>query len=109
MGQGLGKHTGGTRAPSAAALTGSPIHPQVSCASLDAVVNYFVLHTKRALVPFLLDEDYEKVLGGRGFGGPPGPSPCLYHLRPTGTPLGQRLAAAPPPGSPLCSRLRGGR
>ncbi|XP_012878206.1 PREDICTED: signal-transducing adaptor protein 2 [Dipodomys ordii] len=33
------------------------------CASLDAVVNYFVLHTKRALVPFLLEEDYEKVLG----------------------------------------------
>ncbi|KAM5230456.1 signal-transducing adaptor protein 2 isoform 2-T2 [Hipposideros larvatus] len=34
-----------------------------SCASLDAVVNYFVSHTKKALVPFLLDEDYEKVLG----------------------------------------------
>ncbi|KAG8519095.1 Signal-transducing adaptor protein 2 [Galemys pyrenaicus] len=34
-----------------------------SCASLDAVVNYFVSNTKRALVPFLLDEDYEKVLG----------------------------------------------
>ncbi|XP_023572937.1 signal-transducing adaptor protein 2 isoform X3 [Octodon degus] len=34
-----------------------------SCASLDAVVNYFVSHTKRALVPFLLDDDYEKVLG----------------------------------------------
>ncbi|XP_048197928.1 signal-transducing adaptor protein 2 isoform X2 [Perognathus longimembris pacificus] len=33
------------------------------CASLDAVVNYFVSQTKRALVPFLLDEDYEKVLG----------------------------------------------
>lgn len=33
------------------------------CSSLDAVVNYFVTHTKRALVPFLLDEDYEKVLG----------------------------------------------
>uniref|UniRef100_A0A8C6RSY9 Signal transducing adaptor family member 2 n=1 Tax=Nannospalax galili TaxID=1026970 RepID=A0A8C6RSY9_NANGA len=32
------------------------------CSSLDAVVNYFVTHTKRALVPFLLDEDYEKVL-----------------------------------------------
>ncbi|XP_069858009.1 signal-transducing adaptor protein 2-like isoform X2 [Dipodomys merriami] len=32
------------------------------CASLDAVVNYFVSHTKRALVPFLLEEDYEKVL-----------------------------------------------
>lgn len=35
-----------------------------SCASLQAVVNYFVLHTNKALVPFLLDEDYEKVLGG---------------------------------------------
>ncbi|XP_036739657.2 signal-transducing adaptor protein 2 isoform X2 [Manis pentadactyla] len=34
-----------------------------SCASLDAVVNYFVSHTNKALVPFLLDEDYEKVLG----------------------------------------------
>lgn len=34
-----------------------------SCSSLDAVVNYFVSHTKKALVPFLLDEDYEKVLG----------------------------------------------
>ncbi|XP_053435686.1 signal-transducing adaptor protein 2 isoform X3 [Nycticebus coucang] len=34
-----------------------------SCTSLDAVVNYFVAHTKKALVPFLLDEDYEKVLG----------------------------------------------
>ncbi|XP_077835613.1 signal-transducing adaptor protein 2 isoform X10 [Macaca mulatta] len=33
-----------------------------SCTSLDAVVNYFVSHTKKALVPFLLDEDYEKVL-----------------------------------------------
>ncbi|XP_063476879.1 signal-transducing adaptor protein 2 isoform X5 [Symphalangus syndactylus] len=38
-----------------------------SCTSLDAVVNYFVSHTKKALVPFLLDEDYEKVLG---------PAPC---------------------------------
>ncbi|XP_038204010.1 signal-transducing adaptor protein 2 [Arvicola amphibius] len=34
-----------------------------SCPSLDAVVNYFVTYTKRALVPFLMDEDYEKVLG----------------------------------------------
>nr|XP_055227276.1 signal-transducing adaptor protein 2 isoform X2 [Gorilla gorilla gorilla] len=34
-----------------------------SCASLDAVVNYFVSRTKKALLPFLLDEDYEKVLG----------------------------------------------
>ncbi|XP_033051615.1 signal-transducing adaptor protein 2 isoform X6 [Trachypithecus francoisi] len=34
-----------------------------SCTSLDSVVNYFVSHTKKALVPFLLDEDYEKVLG----------------------------------------------
>ncbi|XP_004771500.1 signal-transducing adaptor protein 2 isoform X1 [Mustela putorius furo] len=34
-----------------------------SCASLDSVVNYFVSHTNNALVPFLLDEDYEKVLG----------------------------------------------
>lgn len=34
-----------------------------SCSSLDAVVHYFVSHTKRALVPFLMEEDYEKVLG----------------------------------------------
>ncbi|KAM6167570.1 signal-transducing adaptor protein 2 [Erethizon dorsatum] len=34
-----------------------------SCSSLDAVVNYFVSRTKRELVPFLLDDDYEKVLG----------------------------------------------
>nr|XP_044608156.1 signal-transducing adaptor protein 2 [Equus asinus] len=34
-----------------------------SCASLDAVVDYFVSNTKKALVPFLLDDDYEKVLG----------------------------------------------
>ncbi|XP_034354309.1 signal-transducing adaptor protein 2 isoform X2 [Arvicanthis niloticus] len=33
------------------------------CPSLEAVVNYFVTHTKRALIPFVLDEDYEKVLG----------------------------------------------
>ncbi|XP_075854240.1 signal-transducing adaptor protein 2 isoform X2 [Microcebus murinus] len=34
-----------------------------SCSSLDEVVNYFVTHTNRALVPLLPDEDYEKVLG----------------------------------------------
>nr|XP_023500201.1 signal-transducing adaptor protein 2 isoform X2 [Equus caballus] len=34
-----------------------------SCASLDSVVDYFVSNTKKALVPFLLDDDYEKVLG----------------------------------------------
>lgn len=50
--------------PSPAALTGLLIRSQVSCASLQAVVNYFVLQTKNTLVPFLLDEDYEKVLGG---------------------------------------------
>ncbi|XP_065774097.1 signal-transducing adaptor protein 2 isoform X2 [Muntiacus reevesi] len=33
------------------------------CTSLEAVVNYFVSHTNKALVPFLLDEDYEKVIG----------------------------------------------
>lgn len=64
MGRGLGKHSGGVRAPSPTPLTRPPIHPQVSCASLDAVVNYFVSQTKNALLPFLLDEDYEKVLGG---------------------------------------------
>ncbi|XP_054960040.1 signal-transducing adaptor protein 2 isoform X3 [Pan paniscus] len=44
-----------------------------SCTSLDAVVNYFVSHTKKALVPFLLDEDYEKVLG---------PAPCTGGPKP---------------------------
>lgn len=34
-----------------------------SCTSLEAVVNYFVSHSNKALVPFLLDEDYEKVIG----------------------------------------------
>lgn len=34
-----------------------------SCTSLEAVVNYFVSHTNKVLVPFLLDEDYEKVIG----------------------------------------------
>lgn len=64
MGRGLGKHTGWGPRPAPAALTGPLIRSQVSCASLQAVVNYFVLQTKNALVPFLLDEDYEKVLGG---------------------------------------------
>ncbi|ELK37448.1 Signal-transducing adaptor protein 2 [Myotis davidii] len=39
------------------------VEEPVSCASLQDVVSYFVLQTKNALVPFLLDEDYEKVLG----------------------------------------------
>uniref|UniRef100_A0A452TPV7 Signal transducing adaptor family member 2 n=1 Tax=Ursus maritimus TaxID=29073 RepID=A0A452TPV7_URSMA len=61
-----------------------------SCASLDAVVDYFVSHTNKALVPFLLDEDYEKVLGhveadkengesvwvARSTPGAPGPGPA---------------------------------
>ncbi|XP_069445518.1 signal-transducing adaptor protein 2 isoform X2 [Ovis canadensis] len=34
-----------------------------SCTSLEAVVSYFVSHSNKALVPFLLDEDYEKVIG----------------------------------------------
>nr|XP_037850386.1 signal-transducing adaptor protein 2 isoform X2 [Chlorocebus sabaeus] len=46
-----------------------------SCTSLDAVVNYFVSHTKKALVPFLLDEDYEKVLGPTPCTGGPKPLP----------------------------------
>ncbi|XP_047561806.1 signal-transducing adaptor protein 2 isoform X2 [Lutra lutra] len=42
-----------------------------SCASLDSVVNYFMSHTNNELVPFLLDEDYEKVLGPTlALGGP---------------------------------------
>lgn len=39
------------------------VEDPLSCASLDAVVNYFVSNTNRRLVPFRLDEDYEKVLG----------------------------------------------
>uniref|UniRef100_A0A8B9XSP4 Signal transducing adaptor family member 2 n=1 Tax=Bos mutus grunniens TaxID=30521 RepID=A0A8B9XSP4_BOSMU len=34
-----------------------------SCTSLEAVVNYFVSYSNKALVPFLLDEDYDKVIG----------------------------------------------
>ncbi|XP_070271930.1 signal-transducing adaptor protein 2 isoform X2 [Myotis yumanensis] len=52
------------------------VEEPVSCASLQAVVNYFVLQTKNALVPFLLDEDYEKVLGAAApAGGPKQPPP----------------------------------
>lgn len=64
MGQGLRNTLAGSARPFPSGSNRSPIHPQFSCASLDAVVNYFVSHTKKALVPFLLDEDYEKVLGG---------------------------------------------
>ncbi|KAL4827666.1 hypothetical protein H8958_002897, partial [Nasalis larvatus] len=63
-----------------------------SCTSLDAVVNYFVSHTKKALVPFLLDEDYEKVLG---------PAPCTGGpklLPPTSVPVSSqdKLPLLPP-------------
>ncbi|XP_024601677.1 signal-transducing adaptor protein 2 isoform X3 [Neophocaena asiaeorientalis asiaeorientalis] len=34
-----------------------------SCTSLDAVVNYFVSHSNKKLMPFLLDDDYEKGIG----------------------------------------------
>ncbi|KAK2087073.1 Signal-transducing adaptor protein 2 [Saguinus oedipus] len=84
----------------------SPVRPQFSCTSLDAVVNYFVSHTKKTLVPFLFDEDYEKVLGGCGFGEFGGPG--LTSLAPARTD-GAALAAPLPPGRPLCSRLRGSR
>uniref|UniRef100_A0A7N5JVJ4 Signal transducing adaptor family member 2 n=1 Tax=Ailuropoda melanoleuca TaxID=9646 RepID=A0A7N5JVJ4_AILME len=69
-----------------------------SCASLDAVVDYFVSHTNKALVPFLLDEDYEKVLGGCGLRELGGPSTCLSGSCPHGSPLGQCPASAPPLG-----------
>ncbi|XP_010965026.2 signal-transducing adaptor protein 2 isoform X3 [Camelus ferus] len=75
-----GDGSGGVSVTTRQALNGTPVvrHYKVkcegpkyvidveqpfSCASLDAVVNYFVSHTKQALVPFLLDEDYEKVIG----------------------------------------------
>lgn len=52
-----------------------PVRLQLSCASLDAVVNYFVSNTNRRLVPFRLDEDYEKVLGAAsGNRGAPAPT-----------------------------------
>uniref|UniRef100_A0A667HPT6 Signal transducing adaptor family member 2 n=1 Tax=Lynx canadensis TaxID=61383 RepID=A0A667HPT6_LYNCA len=54
---------GGVCAPSPAAPTATSTRLQFSCDSLDAVVNYFVTRTKKSLVPFLPDEDYEKVLG----------------------------------------------
>ncbi|KAF3829580.1 hypothetical protein GH733_003844 [Mirounga leonina] len=69
-----------------------------SCASLDAVINYFVSHTNNALVPFLLDEHYEKVLGGCGLRELGGPSTCLSGSCPHGPPLGRCPAAAPPLG-----------
>ncbi|XP_005405855.1 PREDICTED: signal-transducing adaptor protein 2 isoform X2 [Chinchilla lanigera] len=64
-----------------------------SCASLDAVVNYFVSHSKRALVPFLLDDDYEKVLAPK----PPadGPEP----LPPVSNQDKPPLPSLPPPPS----------
>ncbi|XP_051033505.1 signal-transducing adaptor protein 2 isoform X2 [Phodopus roborovskii] len=46
-----------------------------SCSSLEAVVNYFVTHTRRALVPFLMEEDYEKVLGPATHANVPKPLP----------------------------------
>ncbi|XP_015999947.2 signal-transducing adaptor protein 2 isoform X1 [Rousettus aegyptiacus] len=75
-----GDGTGGASVTTRQTLNGTPVvrHYRVkregpkyvidveepfSCASLDAVVHYFVSHTKNALSPFLLDEDYEKVLG----------------------------------------------
>ncbi|XP_072804042.1 signal-transducing adaptor protein 2 isoform X4 [Vicugna pacos] len=74
-----GDGSGGVSVTTRQALNGTPVvrHYKVkcegpkyvidveqpfSCASLDAVVNYFVSHTNKALVPFLLDEDYEKVI-----------------------------------------------
>ncbi|XP_023572936.1 signal-transducing adaptor protein 2 isoform X2 [Octodon degus] len=65
-----------------------------SCASLDAVVNYFVSHTKRALVPFLLDDDYEKVLGPAASADGPKPLPPVSNqdkppLPPLPPPLSQ--------------------
>ncbi|KAM6219316.1 signal-transducing adaptor protein 2 [Rhynchocyon petersi] len=75
-----GGGTGGVSVTTRQMLNGSPVvrHYKVkhegpkyvidvedpfTCSSLDAVVSYFVSQTNKALVPFLLDEDYEKVLG----------------------------------------------
>lgn len=83
----------GLCAPFTTALTETPIRLQFSCASLDSVVNYFVSHTNNALVPFLLDEDYEKVLGRCGLGKLRGGA-----VRARGPPRGQCPAAALPLG-----------
>lgn len=98
MVRGPGVRSGGVCAPSSTALTATPIRLQFSCASLDAVINYFVSHTNNALVPFLLGEDYEKVLGGCGLRELGGPSTCLSGSCPHGPPLGRCPAAAPPLG-----------
>ncbi|XP_006042574.1 signal-transducing adaptor protein 2 isoform X2 [Bubalus bubalis] len=75
-----GDGTGGVSVTTLQTLNGTPVvrHYKVkregakyvidveepfSCTSLEAVVNYFVSHSNKALVPFLLDEDYEKVMG----------------------------------------------
>ncbi|KAK2493542.1 hypothetical protein MC885_013657 [Smutsia gigantea] len=60
-----GDGAGGVSVTMRQMLNGIPMvrHYKFSCASLDAVVTYFVSHTNKALVPFLLDEDYEMVLG----------------------------------------------
>ncbi|XP_037360996.1 signal-transducing adaptor protein 2 [Talpa occidentalis] len=94
-----------------------------SCPSLDAVVNYFVWNTKRALVPFLLDEDYEKVLGyveankenGESVWvapvvpatpnpGPPTPAAGPRQLLPAATVTGQDNLPPLPPLPPLLSQ-----
>ena len=98
MGWGTGKRRVGVCAPSPAAPTATSTRLQFSCDSLDAVVNYFVTRTKKSLVPFLPDEDYEKVLGECGLRELREPSTCLSLPCPHGAPLGQPPAAAPPLG-----------
>lgn len=39
------------------------VEPPHYCSSLDSVVSYFVQRSNKSLLPFMLDEDYEKVLG----------------------------------------------
>uniref|UniRef100_A0A7N5P7T5 Signal transducing adaptor family member 2 n=1 Tax=Ailuropoda melanoleuca TaxID=9646 RepID=A0A7N5P7T5_AILME len=69
-----------------------------SCASLDAVVDYFVSHTNKALVPFLLDEDYEKVLGHVEADKENGESVWVARSTPTAPGPGDAPALRPPLG-----------
>ncbi|KAB0396896.1 hypothetical protein E2I00_009811, partial [Balaenoptera physalus] len=63
-------------------------HYKFSCTSLDAVVNYFVSHSNKKLMPFLLDDDYEKVIGWYSLRELGGPSPRLSRPLPDPDTLG---------------------
>lgn len=108
MGWGPGMRSGGVCTPSATALTVTPIRLQFSCASLDAVVDYFVSHTNKALVPFLLDEDYEKVLGACSLRELRGAQYVPLRLLPPRATPGSMPGRRTSSRTTLCSRPRGG-